>query len=643
MPFPSSHASLLRALTEKGYTEPTPVQAAVLQPETVGRDLLVSAQTGSGKTVAFGMALAPTLLGDTDHFKPSKTPLALVVAPTRELALQVQRELSWLYASTGARVLSCVGGMDIRKEQWLLEQGAHIVVGTPGRLCDHLEHGRLVLSGLKGLVLDEADEMLDMGFRDELEQILEATPKTRRTLLFSATVPKDIESLARSYQNDAMRIATTSAQEAHGDITYRAVVVVPREREHAIVNILRFLDVPGALVFCQTREGVNHLHGNLLERGFSAVALSGELTQGERNRALQALRDGRARVCVATDVAARGLDLPDLGVVIHADMPRDPPTLLHRSGRTGRAGRKGTAVVLVPLNRRRAAERLMMDAHVQPTWSPPPSAEAIREQDEIRLVKEISAISEDVAEEDLATARLLLAERSPEQLAAALVKQHRSQLPAPEEVADSIALAAPRPERRPLREQLPFRPPVRPIAHSAPQAPKAVAPKAVQAPVVQAPAVQAPVVQDQAPVVQAAVVQAPTEAAEAPAAQASESAAPTPKPPKAPKTPKFKVTELPAPAPAPVAAPVDPDAAPVSFPAWFKVNVGFAEGADLRWILPMLCRRGKVGKEDIGRARIFQHETRFEVTAAASTRFAEFAQRPDRSEPHIRISALRKP
>lgn len=449
MSFASAHPSLLQALTERGYTQPTPVQAAVLAPEAAGRDLVVSAQTGSGKTVAFGLAIAPDLLGEEARFGPPGAPLALVVAPTRELALQVQRELAWLYAPAGARIASCVGGMDIRREQRTLEQGVHLVVGTPGRLRDHLERGYLDISALKVLVLDEADEMLDLGFREDLEFILDATPSERRTLMFSATIPKPIAALAKRYQKDALRIATTAEGEPHGDIEYRALRVAPNEREHAIVNVLRFFEARGALVFCSTREAVRQLHGSLVERGFSAVALSGELTQKERNHALQALRDGRARVCVATDVAARGIDLPDLGLVIHADLPNDRETLLHRSGRTGRAGRQGVSVLIVPVTRRRRAEQLLAAARVKVTWSAPPSAEEIRAKDRERLLRELPP-AEELPAEELAAAKALLAERPPESVAAALLRLQRARLPEPEELFDVSAAAAAGPPREPV-------------------------------------------------------------------------------------------------------------------------------------------------------------------------------------------------
>ena len=343
------------ALQKRGYTQLTPVQEAMLADDLKGRDALVSAKTGSGKTVAFGLAIAPDILGENRLFGPAEAPLALAIAPTRELAMQVARELEWLYGEAHAVIATCVGGMDIRNERRALERGAHIIVGTPGRLRDHITRRALDLSELKVVILDEADEMLDLGFRDDLEFILKTAPAERRSLLFSATLPKAIIHLAKSYQNDALRIEVAGDARGHADIEYRAIRVYPKEAELAVVNLLRFHDSPCSLVFCNTRNAVRHLEAILLERGFSAVALSGELSQSERNSALQALRDGRARVCVATDVAARGIDLPGLTLVIHAELPNDPEVMQHRSGRTGRAGKKGTSVLLAPPQGRDAA------------------------------------------------------------------------------------------------------------------------------------------------------------------------------------------------------------------------------------------------------------------------------------------------
>jgi ATP-dependent RNA helicase DeaD len=454
MAFPDIHPALARALASQGYSEPTPVQAAVLAAETAGRDLLVSAQTGSGKTVAFGLAAGPTLLEDAERFGAPGAPLALAIAPTRELAMQVARELGWLYAEAGAKVETCVGGMDPRREQRALAAGCHILVGTPGRLKDHLERGNLDLSNLRVLVLDEADEMLDMGFREDLEEILDSSPVNRRTLLFSATIARDIAALAKRYQRDALRIDTVRRDEPHGDIEYRAIRVAPNEVELAVVNVLRFFEAQGALVFCNTRDGVRHMHAALRERGFAVVGLSGELGQRERTEALQSLRDGHARVCVATDVAARGLDLPDLGLVIHADLPINKPALLHRSGRTGRAGKKGVSVLLVPYTRRRKAEQLLASAGVEVQWQGPPTADDIRAKDQARLLDD-PIFTEETGEDEANLARLLLETRSAEQVAAALIRLHRQRMPAPEELYDDARMrdSQERDRDRPFRER----------------------------------------------------------------------------------------------------------------------------------------------------------------------------------------------
>jgi ATP-dependent RNA helicase DeaD len=433
--FLSTHPPLARALAERNYDAPTPVQTAVLADAAAGRDLLVSAQTGSGKTVAYGLAIAQNLLGDAERFEPAAAPLALIVAPTRELALQVHRELAWLYRYADARVVSCVGGMDPRSEQRELARGAHIVVGTPGRLCDHLRRGRLDVSELKAVVLDEADEMLNLGFREDMEFILKTTPATRRTLLFSATLPRGIVALAKQYQQQAFRVEVAGDEGGHADIEYRAIRIAAGDVEHAVVNVLRFFEAPGALVFCNTRQAVRHLQAILLERGFSVVALSGELTQNERTQALQALRDGRARVCVATDVAARGIDLPNLDLVIHSDLPNDAEVMQHRSGRTGRAGRKGVSVVLVPSAKKRRAELLLNLAGIDAVWGTAPTADEIRKLDQERMLKD-ALFAEETTPDDLALARALLAERSAEDIAAALARLYRSRLPSPEDILD---------------------------------------------------------------------------------------------------------------------------------------------------------------------------------------------------------------
>jgi ATP-dependent RNA helicase DeaD len=536
----AAHPALQSALAARGYTTPTPVQAAVLAPELRGRDLLVSSRTGSGKTVAFGLVLAEALLGEEPGFGPAGPPLGLVVAPTRELALQVHRELSWLLADAGGRVAACVGGMDPRREARALSAGAHLVVGTPGRLRDHLDRRNLDLSAVGAVVLDEADEMLDMGFREELEAILAAAPEARRTVLFSATLPKPILELARRYTREPARVAATPPEEAHGDIAFRAHVVAEREREHAIVNVLRRLEPRSALVFRATREAAHHTGASLAERGFEAVAISGELTQTERLRALKALRDGRARVLVATDVAARGLDLPGIDLVLHADLPRDPEALQHRSGRTGRAGNKGLAVLLSAPAERFRLERLLRTARIKAEWAPLPTAEEIRAVDDERLGEEVTRLAGEATEEELAVARRLLDERAPLLVAAALVRRERARRPAPEELPETARAAR-----------------------------------------------------------------------EVPAAQA--------------RTPRKLKTHQRAEG------------------AWFRLTLGRDKKADPRWILPLLCRRGEVTREEIGKIVVFDRETRFEIAQAAALKFSKNARRPDPRMPGAKIEPSERP
>ncbi|AYF03592.1 DEAD/DEAH box helicase (plasmid) [Paracoccus yeei] len=441
-------APLAAALAAKGYASLTSVQQAVLAADAAGRDMLVSAQTGSGKTVAFGLAVAPDILGEGAVLLPADVPLGLAIAPTRELALQVARELEWLYAEAGARIATCVGGMDYRTERRALERGPHIVVGTPGRLRDHIERGGLDLSGLRAAVLDEADEMLDLGFREDLEFILQSAPDSRRTLMFSATVPPAIEKLAKDFQKDALRIVAQGEARQHGDIEYRAISVSVRDREPAIFNLLRLHESQTAIIFCKTRANVNHLLARMGNRGFKAVALSGELSQQERTHALQALRDGRARVCIATDVAARGIDLPGLELVIHADLPTNAETLLHRSGRTGRAGSKGVSALIVVAPEYKKAQRLLKTARVEATWGGAPSADEVRARDDQRML-EHPALAEPAGDEAEQAADLV-ARFGAEQVAAAFIRLWREGRPAPEELTvvrerpDALAPREPR-------------------------------------------------------------------------------------------------------------------------------------------------------------------------------------------------------
>ena len=425
--------NIVNAMKDKGYEKLTPVQEEVIKEEYSGLDLLVSAQTGSGKTIAFGLAIVDNLTTDSKLFKTPKSPEALIIVPTRELALQVKNELSWFLASSDAKIVSCVGGMDIRTERRNLETKPNIVVGTPGRLKDHIERGYFNVSNIMTVVLDEADEMLDMGFREDLEAILDSTPDDKQTLMFSATVPRGIANLAKRYQKDAVRITAGETNSQHVDIEYRAFKIVMSDQENAIINTLRYYEATNAIIFCATRIAVNHMTSRLTNRGISAVALSGELSQNERNMALQAMRTSKARVCVATDVAARGLDLPNLDLVIHADIPRTSDTLLHRSGRTGRAGRKGVCAVLVPQNRSRMAERLFSQANIKPVWASTPSREEILKEDKKRIV-ENQILKDPITDDEKDLIDELISKNSIEQLAAAYYRLLGKDLSAPEDL-----------------------------------------------------------------------------------------------------------------------------------------------------------------------------------------------------------------
>jgi len=532
--------AIAQALEKRGYKNLTPVQQSMLDPDLADKDALVSAQTGSGKTVAFGIALARTLLTNGDRFGAAAAPLALAIAPTRELAMQVKRELEWLYEFAGVSIASCVGGMDIRNERRALERGSHIVVGTPGRICDHIKRGALDLSSLRAVVLDEADEMLDLGFREDLEFILEECPEDRRTLMFSATVPRSIAKLAESYQKNAVRIASASEQKQHVDIEYRAMMVAPSDREHAIINALRFYEARNAIVFCSTRAAVNHLTARLNNRGFSVVALSGELSQNERTHALQAMRDGRARVCVATDVAARGIDLPGLELVIHADLPTNSETLLHRSGRTGRAGQKGVSAIVVPINQRRKAERLLEGAKVSPAWVHPPSADEIVERDGARLLADPS-LNEAVTDDERGFVTKLLEQHGAEKVAAAFVRMYHSGRSAPEDIAE-VALDG----RKPRRDSFET------VENNAPRR----------------------------------------------------------------------------------------ERSDFADSAWFTLSVGRKQNAEPRWLIPMLCRFGKLTRQDIGAIRMQQTETYVELAADAVDRFESALGKDMTLEKGIRVKAM---
>jgi ATP-dependent RNA helicase DeaD len=337
---------LQRALADLGYEEPTPIQCEAIPPLLAGRDLLGQAATGTGKTAAFALPLLQRLPAGTR----GKAPIALVLVPTRELAMQVSQAIHRYGKELGARVLPIYGGQPIVRQLKVLQRGVDVVVATPGRALDHIGRGTLKLDGLEVVVLDEADEMLDMGFSEDIEAILSDTPGERQTMLFSATLPPRIDKLARRHLRDPARITVARGAITGGDtplIRQSAYVVARAHKPAALGRVLDIEAPAAAIVFCRTRHEVDELTETMNGRGYRAEALHGGMTQEQRDRVMDRLRNETAELLVATDVAARGLDIDHLTHVVNYDVPSAPDAYVHRIGRVGRAGREGVAITLV--------------------------------------------------------------------------------------------------------------------------------------------------------------------------------------------------------------------------------------------------------------------------------------------------------
>ncbi len=351
---------LLAVLTELGYEEPTPIQREAIPPLLDGRDVLAEAPTGTGKTAAFSLPLIQRL-----QHSEEAAPGALILVPTRELAIQVAEAVHRYGRGAEARVLPIYGGQAIGQQLGRLRRGVDVVVATPGRAVDHLKRGTLVLDRVGYVVLDEADEMLDMGFADDLEAILAAAPSERQTTLFSATISPAIARIAARHLRDPVRVTVTREIDTDAGRPLVRQVAYVVQRSHKLAALTRILDVEAptsVLIFARTRLEVDELTEALGGRGYDAAALHGGLAQEQRDRVMSRFRDGAIQVLVATDVAARGLDIEQVSHVVNYDVPSDPEAYLHRIGRTGRAGRKGVAVTLFePREQRmlRNIERLM--------------------------------------------------------------------------------------------------------------------------------------------------------------------------------------------------------------------------------------------------------------------------------------------
>ena len=342
------HPSLLETLAALGYAEPTAVQRAAIPAALAGADLLVSSQTGSGKTAAFMLPALQRLFAAQAAAPRGNGPRVPVLAPTRELALQVQKATHGYGRGQRLRTACLVGGMPYGLQLKALAKPVDIVIATPGRLKDHLERGRLDLARVEILVLDEADRMLDMGFQEDIDAIVARTPAARQTLLFSATLEGVVGRLARRVTREPKRIDIEPSKTRAAAIEQHALFADNFAHKTRLLDVLlRDVDLKQALVFTATKRSAEDLSVSLVRQGFSAGALHGDMRQRERNQTLQHLRDGRMRVLVATDVAARGIDVPGISHVINFDAPRQAEDYVHRIGRTGRAGRSGTAISLV--------------------------------------------------------------------------------------------------------------------------------------------------------------------------------------------------------------------------------------------------------------------------------------------------------
>ena len=451
-PFAGVPGPLRTALERRGFTSLTAVQRAVLAADPEGHDLRISSQTGSGKTVALGLALAQCMLSEREReAEPTQEPgrerprgpVALVITPTRELAVQVRDELRWLLAELpGMRVEVVTGGTDLGGERRMLRRPPTILVGTPGRLLDHLRAEALDCSGVAHVVLDEADRMLDMGFRDELEAIIDTLPPERRSHLVSATFSGVVRQVANRFQRDALHLQGTTLGEANDDIDHLAQVVAPGQAYAALVNALLLAQGERVLVFVDRRAEASDLAEQLAGDGFAALPFSGDLSQAQRTRTLHAFRMGTIQVLVATDVAARGIDVPDITMVVHMSPPQAPDGYTHRSGRTGRAGRRGRSLLLVPPRARGYVARLLAAARIEPDWQPVPTPAKVRKAITKRTRKQLHARLEDEAgpaEKSLQYAALLLEGRDPATVVATLLELAEPRLPRePMEVAEWV-------------------------------------------------------------------------------------------------------------------------------------------------------------------------------------------------------------
>ncbi len=417
------HPQLVQAVSELGFTEPTPIQTAVIPPMLAGQDIIGQAQTGTGKTAAFALPMLQNLNPGQEQVQ------GLIVAPTRELAMQVARSVHDYGQFMDIRVLAIYGGTPYGRQKNRLKKSVDVVVGTPGRLLDLIKQGALDLSGVRTVVLDEADEMLSMGFIEDIETILQETPDGRQTALFSATLPPAIRNLAKRYLNDPQTITIARKQLTVASIEQRYHLVNEQDKLAVLTRLFEVEPISSALIFARTRVGTSELANELSMRGFPAEVLNGDLSQEARERVLRRFRKKQFSVLVATDVAARGLDIDDISHVFNFDLPRDPELFVHRVGRTGRAGKTGIAISLVTPKERWHLRKIEKYARQKITETAVPTTAEIqthregllREQMEVWLRRGRARRERDMVEE------MIAAGFDPIEIAAAALKLARAE------------------------------------------------------------------------------------------------------------------------------------------------------------------------------------------------------------------------
>lgn len=413
---------LLKALSGLGYEEPTPIQREAIPHLVAGKDLLGQAATGTGKTAAFALPILQLL--DPNEDRPS--PVALVLVPTRELAMQVSEAVYKYGHDLRARCVPIYGGQPIGRQIDALRRGCHVVVATPGRALDHIRKNTLELDGIAMVVLDEADEMLDMGFAEDLEAILEATPKERQTVLFSATMPPRIDAIARRHQRNPVRVTIerSTTQSGTSPLVKQTAYLIPRHHKAAALGRILDIEAPeAAIVFCRTRGEVDQLTETLNGRGYRAEALHGGMDQEQRDRVMGRVRAGTADLLIATDVAARGLDIDHLTHVVNYDVPSAPESYVHRIGRVGRAGRAGVAITLAEPREQRQLQNIERLTKQKIPFEKVPSVDALRaRQMELTTETMREALATDGLEHFASVLRELSSEFSVEQIALAAIK-----------------------------------------------------------------------------------------------------------------------------------------------------------------------------------------------------------------------------